>query len=247
MPPRLLVIPCAGSGERFRRSGGRGKKQFLELAGLPVFLHVLRLFEAVPEFTETVLVVSPEDEAVFREWLSPMVLDARGLPASLARTRLVHGGRERFESVYAGLHALQADSGTVFIHDAARPLLHPDDLRLLIRESTGFDGGLLPGEPLRDTVKRVDGEGWVEDSPPRKSLMAVSTPQIFPLGALRKAYEAVLHRRLGPDPTDDAEVFTRAGGRVRVIALAHPNPKITTTDDLDGARLLLNRRASTTV
>jgi 2-C-methyl-D-erythritol 4-phosphate cytidylyltransferase len=247
MDNRLLVIPCAGSGERFRRSGGHGKKQFLELAGLPVFLHALRLFEAVPGFTEIILVISPEDAETYREWLTPAVLDARGLPARLSRTRLVHGGRERFESVYAGLHALQADSGTVFIHDAARPLLHPQDLGRLIEESLRFTGGLLPAEPLKDTVKRVDDSGFVVDSPSRRSLVAVSTPQVFPLQALRKAYEPLLHRRLDPPPTDDAEVFTRSGGQVKIVALHHPNPKITTSEDLDWARLLLSRRAAANV
>lgn len=240
-PRRALVMPCAGSGERFRRTGGPGPKQLMDLAGLPVFLHALKVFEESGLFTEMTLVISPSEDATYGEWLSAPVLRARGLPGGLSAVRLVHGGAERWQSVMAGLLSLGTETQQVYIHDAARPLLHPEDLAALAGATAESADGWLPGEVPRDTVKQVDEKGCVVKHLPRSELRAVSTPQIFPLAPLRDAFKSLLTQP-GAEPTDDGEVFARAGHAVRVFPLKHPNPKITTAPDLVYARALFLER-----
>lgn len=238
---RALVMPCAGSGERFRKTGGSGPKQLMDLAGLPVFLHGLKIFFESGLFDEFLLVVSPGEEPTYREWLSGSTLTARGLPPALTAVRLVHGGAERWQSVMAGLMALSPKCRQVFIHDAARPLLHPEDLAGLAAVSKNSPDGWLPGEPPRDTIKQVDEKGLVTAHLVRSQLRAVGTPQVFPVGTLQKAYRDFLAKGAG-QPTDDAEVFGLAGHAVRIHPFKHPNPKITTGSDLTQARALLEER-----
>jgi 2-C-methyl-D-erythritol 4-phosphate cytidylyltransferase len=102
----------------------------------------------------------------------------------------------------------------------------------LLSECQKSDEGILPGERLKDSIKKVNELGYIVETPRRQDLRAVSTPQIFPTYPIKKAYRKILEKKSeGNLPTDDAEVFTLAGGKVRVVILAHGNPKITTLED----------------
>lgn len=218
-----LILLLAGSGRRFGAA-----KQFLDFGGEPLWLRALRLFDR-PPFDDVVLVTPAGEE-------EKIAAAARSAVNHPTRVRAVAGGAERWLSVQSGLAALEDAGSPVFIHDAARPLLHAEDLDRLVEEAgalaAGGPTGLLPGEKVTDTVKRVDGNGTVTESLDRGTLRAVSTPQIFWADDLIASYRA-FRSRATRTPTDDGEVWTESGGSLRVVELRHPNPKITLPGDLE--------------
>jgi 2-C-methyl-D-erythritol 4-phosphate cytidylyltransferase/2-C-methyl-D-erythritol 2,4-cyclodiphosphate synthase len=149
----------------------------------------------------------------------------------------VVGGATRSDSVRAGLAAVPASAEVICVHDAARPLATTDLYdRVITAVASGADGA-VPGVPVADTIKSVDGEGAVVATPDRARLVAVQTPQAFAASALRAAHAA------GGQGTDDASLVESAGGRVVVVAGEEGNRKITTPDDLAWARAQLGAGA----
>ena len=139
----------------------------------------------------------------------------------------VAGGATRTDSVRAGLAAVPEDALVVLVHDAARPFVSDEVVgRVLAPLSEGWDGA-IPGLPVPDTLKRVDGDGAVRETVSRDGLWAVQTPQAFLADALRRAYA-----RAG-DATDCAALVEAAGGRVKVVEGDPRLLKVTTTADLE--------------
>jgi 2-C-methyl-D-erythritol 4-phosphate cytidylyltransferase len=138
-------------------------------------------------------------------------------------TASVAGGARRAASVRAGLGEVPADVAVVLVHDAARPLL-PEDVieRVLTPLSEGWDG-VVPGLPVADTVKRVEGEAVVETLA-REGLYAVQTPQAFVATVLKAAAAG--------EGTDCASLVEANGGRVKVVPGDRRLLKVTGPDDL---------------
>ena len=223
------VIPAAGSG---RRMGADRPKQYLDLHGRPVLQHSLERMLSHPRVAGAVVSLSADDPY----W--PRLERSFAKPVWIAP-----GGRERVDSVLAALIRLgeRADDGDwVLVHDAARPCLRPADLDRLI--STLYEhpvGGLL-GLPVADTVKRVTGNGEVLETIDRNGLWRALTPQMFRLGALRRALERAL--AAGCVVTDDASAMELAGAAPRMVRGSADNIKITHAEDLPLAALYLQRQ-----
>jgi 2-C-methyl-D-erythritol 4-phosphate cytidylyltransferase len=142
----------------------------------------------------------------------------------------VAGGATRAESVRNGLTAVPAEATIVCVHDAARPLASPALFGAVVEAVASGADGAIPAVGVTDTVKVVDGDGVVVDTPDRATLVAVQTPQGFRADVLRRAHAGC------PEATDDAALVERAGGRVVIVAGEPWNRKITSPDDLDWAR-----------
>jgi 2-C-methyl-D-erythritol 4-phosphate cytidylyltransferase len=117
------------------------------------------------------------------------------------------------------------DADVVVVHDAARPLASPALFAAVVAAVNAGADGAVPGVPVADTVKRVDGARVIE-TVARDDLVAVQTPQAFRASALRRAHAA------GADATDDAVLVEQAGGRVVVVPGERHNLKVTDPDDL---------------
>jgi 2-C-methyl-D-erythritol 4-phosphate cytidylyltransferase/2-C-methyl-D-erythritol 2,4-cyclodiphosphate synthase len=190
------VIVAAGEG---LRAGPGAPKAWRTLAGKPVL-----------RWSAEALLDAGADEIVLVLGRNRVALAEEAL-AGLERWRAVPGGATRAASVQAGLAAVSGD-GPVLIHDAARPFVTTDHVRRLLAALEGAEGAIL-ALPVPDTLKRSGG-GLVEATVPRDGLWRAQTPQAFRLGALRAAYEAWPG---GEEPTDDAAVVERAGGRVALV------------------------------
>jgi 2-C-methyl-D-erythritol 4-phosphate cytidylyltransferase len=224
--PRVgVAIPAAGTG---RRMGGTGKA-FLTLAGEPILLHSLRPFLSHPGVVSVVVALSPDAAHNPPDWL----------PALDPRIRLVAGGRTRLESVGAALEAFSEEVDVVLVHDAARPLVTRDVIERCIQVAAGGEGAVA-GWPAVDTLKEVDGSGYIVSTPDRAVLRHAQTPQAFPRRPLLEAYRSALAE--GAEATDDATLFARAGGRVRMVAGGAWNLKVTHPEDVPIAELLLRMR-----
>ena len=163
-----------------------------------------------------------------------VVVPAADVETESARfEHVVAGGASRSESVRAGLAAVPETAAVVCVHDAARPFATPAlYARVVAAIGAGADGA-IPGVAVTDTIKVVDRDGVVCDTPPREALRAVQTPQAFRADVLRRAHAA------GGEGTDDAALVEVAGGRVVVVEGEADNRKITHPDDLDWARARL--------
>jgi 2-C-methyl-D-erythritol 4-phosphate cytidylyltransferase len=219
------VLVAAGSGSRL---GGDRPKAFAGLAGRPLLAESLARLDA-SDWIDTIVVAAPEG------WEEPTILLAEELVASKV-VAVVTGGRTRAESVRIALAEIPDDTLVVLVHDAARPLVDDTIIeRLLARLADGVDG-VVPGLPLDDTVKRVEG-GLVSETIDRETLVAVQTPQAFHAERLRAAHAADAAELAGA--TDCASLVERVGGRIAVVPGERSLVKVTTADDLDlVARLL---------
>jgi len=152
----------------------------------------------------------------------------------------VPGGAHRSQSVRAALSAAAGDP--VIVHDAARPLVRPQDFQAALDELErhGCDA-VIAAAPVADTIKQVGADGVVARTLDRSSLWAVQTPQVFRRAALEAALGAA--DDVLAAATDDAWLVERAGGTVRVIASPRENLKVTTASDLQVAELALRERA----
>lgn len=227
------VIPAAGAGKRF---GAVLPKQYLPLAGQAIQQHTLDRLAAMSELASIVVAIAVDDER------------ARILPyARPERLRFVTGGGERMDSVLAGLEALAAagagEADWVLVHDVARPLLRPADVRHLLAELADDAVGGLLAYPVRDTMKRSDAGGQVIGTVCREQLWHALTPQMFRLGTLLRALRSA--RADGVLVTDEAAAMERMGLRPRLIVGARDNLKITFPEDLPLAEALLAAQRQT--
>ncbi len=208
--------------------GGQLPKQYLPLAGRPILAHTLERLAAHPRVAGVIVALHAHD----CHWPTLGVICAKPL-------HVITGGASRAASVLATLDwlaARQPPDMPLLVHDAVRPLLHPDDLDRLCAGVLDEHGWLL-ATAVSDTLKRADGDGRVTATVPRAGLYTVQTPQRFRLGPLRTALQAAL--AAGEEPTDEAQAMERAGWRPRLIAGRRDNLKITLPEDVSLAECLL--------
>jgi len=232
-----VVVPAAGFGTRL---GGRGPKALVPLAGRPLLAYVLADLEATGCVDAVVVATNPDTVAAVEALAAG--LDGPRFPKVAA---VVPGGETRQRSVAAGLAALPGHVTHAAVHDAARPLAgagYLDELlRLLLADQAGCCG-VVPGVPVTDTVREVDGTGRSLGTVDRERLRGMQTPQLFRRDVLERAHAEA--ERDGLDASDDAALVERAGGTIRVIQGRPENIKVTTVLDLLLAETLLSRRAA---
>ena len=216
------VIVAAGAG---LRAGPGEPKAWRVLGGKPIVRWSVEGMLAAGA-REVVVVVAPDrlghtDEAL----------------AGLAGWTAVAGGATRAASVRAGLAALtDAGDDAVLIHDAARPFIAKTHVDRLIAALDEADGA-IPTLPVPDTLKR--GEGMVTATVSREGLQRAQTPQAFRRGKLVSAYR---EWPAGEEPTDDASVVERAGGRVAMVEGDPMLMKLTFPEDFMLAEQLTTSR-----
>lgn len=227
--PWALLL-AAGRGSRMAAATGGTAKQFLLWKGLPLYWHSALTFSRSAAVAGVVFVFPP-DELPARE-AELRTLDAHaalGLPWKVAC-----GGAERHDSVRNGLAVLPREATHVLVHDAARPFVSARLVREVRDALADGAQAVIPGLPVTDTIKLVEGER-VSATLPRHRLMAVQTPQGFALDALKAAHaaHAAAAAEGGAAPvTDDAMLMEAAGHTVRIVAGEKTNLKITTAEDM---------------
>jgi len=225
----VAIVPAAGSGNRM---GRELSKQYLSLGGMPLLVHTLNVFEKCPLVDALLVVVPPSDvEAVRTEMLPRWNLK------KLAG--VIPGGKERQDSVRAGIEALDRETGLVVIHDAVRPFITVGLIENCIR-AAAEEGAATVGVPVKDTVKEVAADGRVMRTCDRNLLWLTQTPQAFRRDIIENAYRAAV--RDGYRGTDDTSLVERLGIAVRMIRGDYGNIKITTPEDLVIAEALLAKR-----
>lgn len=203
------LIVAAGASRRMGFD-----KLFYPLSGKPVLAHTIEAFERHPMIDDIVLVAGENIDRV------------QNLAAGYQKIcAIVRGGATRTASVRAGMAAVQGE--IVAIQDGARPFVSEEIITRTLQAAFRF-GAAAPAVPVKDTIKMLDPEGFVQTTPPREMLRAVQTPQVF--GTER--YAAALACCDDNSATDDCGVFEAAGGKVKLVEGEYGNLKITTKEDL---------------
>ncbi len=229
----FAILPAAGLGTRM---AGPQPKQFLTLDGVPILIHSLRAFAAVPRVTAIYVAV--------RRTEMERVEAQIGEFGFAGRVHVVEGGEKRQESVANALNALPAQpDDIVLVHDAVRPLIDAATIERTI-DAVAEQGAAIVGMPAVDTIKQVERTAHgalITATIPREFIVQAQTPQGFRYGLLKSAFaEAIADGFVG---TDEASVVERAGHSVAVVPGSQVNLKITQAGDLALAEFYLRQRA----
>ena len=216
-----VIIPAAGLGSRM----GLGfNKVLLEIDGEPVIKRTVRQFEEDPDCEAIHLAVRSEETDI----MNKMFENSRKIAG-------IHiGGAERQDSIYNALINVK-NAEYVFVHDGARPFVTTDVLKRL-KDKVTETGAVICGVKTKDTLKRVN-DGKVKETLVRDEVVAVHTPQGFKYSILRQAYEHSKANKL--EVTDDSMMVEAIGKEVYLVDSTYDNIKITTSEDLQHAHMIL--------
>jgi len=235
-----LLIPAAGMGRRMSsefttRGLDQRNKLLLELLGKPLLAWTLLAAQQSQTIEWIGIIGQPKDFDDFKS-----ILNQSNLSKSV---ELIVGGDTRQESVYNGLQALPNDAERVLIHDGARCLASPE---LFDRCSDALDScsGFIAAVPVKDTIKVVDAQEIITDTPDRSHLWAAQTPQGFEVELLKKCHSQ--GKDSGWQVTDDAALLEKCGLPVKIVQGEETNLKVTTPVDLAIAEFILRQRLKIT-
>ena len=219
------IIPAAGSGIRM---GLPTPKQFFDLAGAPILIHTLKVFEQA-ESVGGVIVAVPAESCT---WMEEQVIQYH-----ISKVlRVIAGGRERQDSVQAGLDALPDEVEFVLVHDGVRPFVSPEIIDSCL-EAIGQTGAAMVAVPAKDTLKAVSEEGIIAQTVDRSGVWQAQTPQGARTSLLKEAFAAAKRDKI--TATDEAGLLERLNIPVKVIEGSERNIKITRPEDLILAKAIL--------
>ena len=221
----IAIIAAAGAGARMASDR---PKQFLQLAGTPVIIHTLKVFEQCESINEVILVLPAAESAGF--------LSLAGKHGLRKLARVVPGGVTRADSVKRGLMAIRAATAEIVaVHDGVRPFVTVEEIDSTVAAAQ-TDGAAILVAPVTDTIKQVD-DGLVVQTLDRDGLRRALTPQCFRYELLRDAYQAA--DVTDPSLTDESVLVEKLGVPVSFVEGSPRNIKITTAQDLAIAEAIL--------
>ena len=224
----VAIVPAAGTGKRF---GSSVKKTFIALDGTPLLVRTLRRLEEEKAVDEIIPVMGQEDiEEGYR------LFQEQGLSKIKV---IAPGGKERQDSINNALKVIDVEC-IVLIHDGVRPIIPGGTIDALLAGLEKADG-VIPGIPVKETLKEVREDGQVTETLNRECIRAIQTPQAFSLKVIRKAYDMAY--RDGFQATDDAALVEKMGGTVKVIPGSSLNIKVTIPEDLEMVEFILRKHA----
>ena len=239
------MIPAAGNG---RRMNMNINKIWLPLGGRTILSHTLQVFQTTEFIDHLVLAVNQTEIEDFERFLAAQY-PGGSKPVSKENgpeISVVAGGEHRQQSVANALRFLKSWSGwsdqdqrLVVIHDAARALLTSEVLERSIQAGLKFKAAGV-GVPVKDTIKQVNGEGFVIATPERSTLWAIQTPQVFEFDLITACYEKTSDTLT--EFFDDCGIVEHCGYPVKLIEGSYENLKITTPEDLITAEAILRSR-----
>lgn len=221
------IVLAAGQGKRMH---SKIQKQFLEIGGKPILYYSMECFQKSP-LIQDIILVTGEDMI---SYCQSEIVEKYGFTKVC---KVTAGGKERYDSVYAGLLCCQ-DTDYVYIHDGARPFVTEEMIQRGY-EAVKRTNACVMGMPSKDTVKLADPSGYIKETPDRKIVWNIQTPQIFSYDLIRGAYESIRKKDMS-NVTDDAMVVEQeTGTKILLVEGSYQNIKITTPEDLDIAEAFL--------
>lgn len=226
------IILAAGQG---RRMNTPVAKQFLMLEDKPVLYYSIKAFEE--SLVDEIIIVSGQAQTDYCR---------RNIVEPYSFNKVIHiieGGNERYDSVIRALRAIE-QTDYVLIHDGARPFISFELINQVI-EVVKENNACIVAVPLKDTIKKVNGDGWITETPDRAYMWSAQTPQAFDYISIRRAYELLFEQNESERKivTDDAMVYERyIRLPVKIVKGDYYNIKLTTPDDLIFAQGIIKKK-----
>ena len=218
----IAIILGAGNGTRMKT---KDSKLLLKIGGKTVIERSVDAFLSSSDIDEVIVTVREQDIETF----SALLTDER--------VTFVIGGDTRQQSVRNAVETID-ECGLLAIHDGARPLISSDAIDDTVRAAKEYSAAAT-GVHVKDTIKVVDKDGFVVNTPDRSTLFAVQTPQIFDFELYKSALEFA--EKNGRDFTDDCQLVEYYGKKVKMVTGDYTNIKITTPEDIDFAESILKK------
>jgi len=220
------IIVAGGNSQRMGFD-----KLFAVIADEPVIAHAIRAFDRATSISEIVVVAREQ-----RHHEITNIISCAGFKKIRA---IVRGGKRRQDSVRAGLDCVDRDAEYVAVHDAARPLITPQQIERAFEQCRAHDAAVL-AQPVNDTLKCADADLLVVGAVDRHQLYAMQTPQIFERKLIEEAYRAVYSENISV--TDEVSAVERLGHKIALVLNDDFNFKITHPRDLPVADFILRDR-----
>ena len=218
----VAIILGAGNGTRM---GIDKSKLLLEINGKTVIQRSVETFLSIKDIDRVIVTVRKNDVELFSKILND------------ERITFVIGGDTRQQSVKNAVDTIDSCE-LVIIHDGARPLVTKDTIISTIDNAKKYKAAAT-GVKVKDTIKVVDDNGYIVDTPNRDSLVAIQTPQIFDFELYKNAMAQAIKDK--KDFTDDCKLVENYGEKVKVVIGEYTNIKITTPDDVVVAQQILKK------
>lgn len=213
------IILAAGNGTRMKADKS---KLLLEINNMTVIERTVKTFSSIDEIDNIIVVVRENDIPLFKDVLFTYCI----------------GGNSRQESVSNAVKVIDA-CDLLIIHDGARPLVTANEIKATLKAAMKY-GAAAVGVPVKDTIKVIDKDNKIIDTPERSSLIAIQTPQIFKFDKYVSAMNLATEQ--GKDFTDDCKLLENMNESVYVVIGEYSNIKITTPEDIPTAVSILNSR-----
>lgn len=215
-----VIIPAAGKGKRMKNDKS---KQYIELDGKPILAYTIDVFEKCNEIQNIILVVGKDEVDYCRK----EIVEKYNYQKIIG---ILEGGKERQDSVYEGIKKVPEDSDIVLIHDGARPFIGAEQIKQTIDDGIKY-GACVLGVKVKDTIKVVDDDNNIVDTPNRNNLWAIQTPQTFKKELIALAYQKAQNDNYCA--TDDSMLVEKyLDIKIKIVEGLYSNIKITTIEDL---------------
>lgn len=222
-----VIILAAGQGKRMQSDI---PKQYLPLNEKPILYYAIKAFEE--SLVQEIVLVVGNGEI---EYCQKEIIEKYHFQKV---RKIVVGGKERYHSVYNGLKAIEK-TDYIYIHDGARPFITPKVIKNIFEQVKIYEACVV-GMPVKDTIKIVDEEHNISNTPDRKYVWQVQTPQVFAYALIKEAYEKLIKKE-DSSITDDAMVIEKMSNhKVKLIEGSYQNMKITTPEDIKMAEFILS-------
>jgi len=235
----IAIVLAGGSGSRMNSDV---PKQYMKVCDKPILYYALKTFEE-SFIDEIILVVSEKD----LQYCKTNIVDKYDFKKI---SKIVVGGKERYNSVYNGLQAIATDKNNqiimkdinIFIHDGARPCVTTDILERCL-ETVKRTCACVAAVPVKDTIKIVDESGYAILTPDRNTLWQIQTPQVFSFEVIKNAYDNLMHLVTIEGITDDAMVVEHYSNvKVKMVEGSYDNIKVTTQGDIEIVKLYFKKK-----
>lgn len=226
----IALILGGGNGSRTQQDV---PKQFMNVYEKPLIIYTLENFQRHPDI-DGIAVVCLEG------WHE--VLKAYARQYGITKLKwVVGGGRDGQESTQRGIEALKnvcREEDIVIVHDAIRPFITPEVISSAIQVCREKGSG-LSAVRCQETIVRTDNGIFGDENIGRQEIMRVQTPQAYKYGKALWAYEEAGRRDIRGEVYINT-LMLRLGERVYFSKGTEKNVKITTVDDLEVFKALLN-------
>lgn len=233
---RYMVVALILSGGVGTRLGFDIPKQYIEIEGRTVISYSIECLSRHDGIDAIQIAAESVWRDQIRNWMAADGLDGKFRGFS-------DPGENRQLSIFHGLEDIRSfagDADYVFIHDAARPMLHRKQITDCIDGIRGHDG-VLPVLPMKDTVYLSKDGKSVTALLKRSEIYAGQAPEMFRLGAYYEANCRLLPERI-LQINGSTEPAAMAGLDVAMIPGDERNFKITTKEDLERFREMVKEK-----